>query len=148
MHQEMTIEPFGPAAALVLSDAEVADLGGGKRAAVVVTIGEQSVRLRLSVMGGRNVIGLSKAARATLGVGIGDRVSAEIRLDEAPRVVEVPPQLAEILAADPAASDAFDALSYTHRKEFARWVTDAKREETRVRRLEQTVVMLREGRHL
>ena len=49
MHQEMTIEPFGPAAALVLSDAEVADLGGGKRAAVVVTIGEQSVRLRLRI---------------------------------------------------------------------------------------------------
>jgi hypothetical protein len=47
---------------------------------------------------------------------------------------------------DPAASSAYEKLAYTHRKEFARWIEEAKREETRARRVEQAVTMLREGR--
>jgi hypothetical protein len=60
--------PFGPAMAIELTDDQVVALGGGKRAAVVVTIGARSARLRLAVMDGRNVIGISKANRAVLGV--------------------------------------------------------------------------------
>ena len=93
------LDPFGPAAAIVLSDDEVAALGGGKRAAVRVTIDGRSARLRLAVMGGQNVIGLSKAARSELGVETGAEVTAQIALDEAPREVEVPEELAAALAA-------------------------------------------------
>lgn len=49
------------------------------------------------------------------------------------------------LAGNPAASAAFDALAYTHRKEYARWVEQAKRHETRQRRVTQAFQMLREG---
>ncbi|MFN8195988.1 MAG: YdeI/OmpD-associated family protein [Nocardioidaceae bacterium] len=136
----------GPAAAIELTDEQVGELGGGKRAAVRVTIGDRSARLRLAVMGGRTLIGLSKAARAELGVEIGQRVTATIALDETPREVEVPEALAAALAADPAAAQAFAGLAFTHRKEYAVWVADAKREETRDRRVAQAVEMLREGR--
>lgn len=141
-----TLESQGPAAAIVLTDDQVAELGGGKRAAVRVTIGDRSARVRLAVMGGHNLIGLSKAARAELGVDIGDEVTATIDLDETPREVDVPAELAAALAADPVAAKAFEGLAYSHRKEYAVWVADAKREETRQRRVAQAVERLREGR--
>lgn len=140
------LEPQGPAAAIVLTDDQVAELGGGRRAAVRVTIGDRTARLRLATMGGQNLIGLSKAARAELGVDIGDELTATIELDETPREVDVPPDLAAALAADPVAAQGFDGLAYSHRKEYAVWVADAKREETRQRRVAQAIERLREGR--
>ncbi len=50
------------------------------------------------------------------------------------------------LAADPRRQEAFDGLPFTHQREYAEWVAEAKREATRRRRLEQTVQMLRDGR--
>lgn len=134
LHLTTTLAPDGPATAIELTDAQVDELGGGKRAAVVVTIGERSARLRLAVMGGRNLIGLSKAARAELGVEIGDQVEASIALDAAPRDVELPDDLAAALAAAGARA-AFDALAPSRRKEHVRGVTEAKRPETRERRV-------------
>ena len=130
--------PFGPATAIELTDEQVAGLGGGKRAAVVVTVGDRTSRLRLGVMDGRNLIGISKANRAQLGVDIGDEIDAEIALDPQERVVEVPDDLAAALQAG-GVSAAFDALSYTRRKELARGVAEAKRAETRERRIAAVV---------
>lgn len=143
---DATVEPFGPAAAFLLTDEQVDHLGGGKRAPLVVTIADKSVRVRLAVMGGQNCIGFSKANRAALGIEIGDVVDALLTLDEAPREVEVPPTLAAALEAEPELKATFDALAYTHRKEYAVWVVEAKREETRERRVAQALEMLREGR--
>jgi hypothetical protein len=132
------LAPMGPATALELTDEQVAQLGGGKRAAVVVGIGGRSARVRLGVMGGRNLIGLSKAVRAELGVEIGDEVDATIDLDTAERDVEVPADLAAALDAAGARA-AFDALTFTRRKELARGVTEAKRPDTRERRVAAAV---------
>jgi uncharacterized protein YdeI (YjbR/CyaY-like superfamily) len=73
-------------------------------------------------------------------------VEVELALDTAPREVEVPPALATALAGDAAAQAAFDALSFTHRKEYARWVAEAKRPETRERRIAETLARLRAGK--
>lgn len=140
---QTTLLPHGPATAIELSDQQVADLGGGKRAAVIVSVSDRTARLRLAVMGGRNLIGLSKAARAELGVEIGDDIIANITLDDAPREVEVPEDLAVALDADPRVRAAFDALAFTHRKQHIRAVQEAKRPETRTRRIESTVAMIR-----
>lgn len=78
LHVRTTLPANGPATAIELTEAQVDELGGGKRAAVVVRIGDREARLRLGVMGGKNLIGLSKAARAELGVEIGDTVQASI----------------------------------------------------------------------
>lgn len=129
------LEPQGPATAIELSDEQVSELGGGRRAAVRVAIGDRSARLRLGVMGGRNLIGLSKAARTELGVQIGDTVDAVIDLDAGDRDVEVPDDLAAALDAAPCARAAFDALAYSYRKEHVRAVTQAKQQATRERRI-------------
>lgn len=135
----------GPATAIELSDAQVDELGGGRRAAVIVTIGGRSARLRLGVMGGKNLIGMSKAARSQLGVDIGDDVDALIELDTAEREVEVPAELAAALDAEPQVRATFDALSPSRRTELARQVAEAKKPETRERRLAAIVADLRPG---
>ncbi|MEV8172750.1 YdeI/OmpD-associated family protein [Microbacterium sp. NPDC077486] len=133
----------GPAAAILLTDEQVASFGAGKTFPVAVTIGARTARLRLARMGGENMIGLSKAARADLGVEIDQEVDAVIRLDTAERTVEVPPALAAALDADPAVRAAFDALSPSARKEHARAVADAKQDATRDRRIAKIVESLR-----
>ena len=133
----------GPAAAILLTDEQVASFGAGKAFPVAVTIGGRTARLRLARMGGENMIGLSKAARADLGVEIDQEVDAVIRLDTAERVVEVPPALAAALDVDPAVRAAFDALSPSARKEHARAVAEAKQEATRERRIAKIVESLR-----
>lgn len=139
----LTVEAAGPAAALLLTDAQVEQLGAGKRAPVVVWIGGRSARLRVAMMGGCAMIGLSRAARAQLQVEIGDRVDVRIEVDADERVVEIPERLAQAFAGDPAAKVVFDALPYTRRKELAHGIRDAKREDTRERR---TAAALRELR--
>ncbi|CAD5141717.1 conserved protein of unknown function [Microbacterium sp. Nx66] len=134
----------GPAAAILLTDEQVASFGAGKTFPVAVTIGGRTARLRLARMGGENMIGLSKAARADLGVEIDQEVDAVIRLDTAERTVEVPPALAAALDADPAVRAAFDALSPSARKEHARAVADAKQDTTRERRIAKIVESLRD----
>lgn len=138
-----TLQPRGPAAALVLSDAEVAQLGTAKAFPVAVTIGGLTSRLRLSRMGGENLIGLSRAARAELGVEVGDKVEAAIAVDSGERTVDVPPALADALAQDEQVATAFGNLSYTRRKEMARLVGEAKQEATRRRRLAKILDELR-----
>ena len=133
------LEPHGPATAIVLDEGQVAALGGGKRAAVIVTIGGRSARLRLASMGGAYMIGISKANRAALGVEIGDEIEAGIALDTAPREVEMPADLAAALDAAPGARDSFDRLSFTNRKELVNAIVEAKRPETRERRIAAAV---------
>lgn len=141
-----TFEPRGPAAAIVLTDEQVGALGAGKTPAVRVTANGVSVAARVGRMGGENLVGFSKKLRADLGVEIGDIVDVVITLDAAPRELVVPPELAAAFTADSAAKAAFDALAPSHRKEFARWIDEAKRDETRRSRVDQALQMLHEGR--
>ena len=141
-----TLEPRGPAAAIILTDEQVAALGAGNTPPVRVTANGVSVAARVGRMGGENLLGLSKKLRADLGVEIGVVIDVVLALDAAPREIAVPPELAVAFAADTAAKAAFDALAPSHRKEFARWIDEAKRDETRRSRVEQALQMLREGR--
>jgi len=143
LHVRAVLPKNGPATAIELTDEQVEDLGGGKRAAVVVTIGGRRARLRLSVMGGRNLIGMSKAARAELGVEIGDEVDAQIDLDGEDRAVAVPEDLERALDAEPQVRAAFEALAPSRRKEMVRSVVEAKKAETREKRIAGAVDTLR-----
>lgn len=68
-----------------------------------------------------------------------------IDLDTAPWTVDVPDDLAAVLDADPPLRAIFDGLAFSHQKEYVTWIVEAKREETRRRRIEQAATMLREG---
>jgi len=97
-------------------------------------------------MRGEFLLGLNRAVRQEAGVEAGDTVEVNLELDTAPREVEVPQALADGLAEDSEARAPFDRLAYTHRKEYARWIDEAKRDETRQRRLAQALEMLRQGK--
>jgi uncharacterized protein YdeI (YjbR/CyaY-like superfamily) len=141
------LEPRGPAGAFLLTDEQVAALDAGKKAfPVQVTVNGVTLALRLARMGGENMIGLAKAARAQAGVEIGASYDVEISADAGERTVEVPADLAAALAAEPSVEKAFTALAYSHRKEYVRWVTEAKQAKTRTDRISKTVEMVREGR--
>ena len=141
------LEPHGPAGAFLLTDEQVAAIGGGKKAfPVQVTVNGHTLRQRLARMNGLNMIGFAKAARAEAGLEIGATYDVEIGVDEGERTVEMPTDLAAALENDPAALRAFTALSFTHRKEFVRWVSEAKRAATRSDRVAKTVEMVREGK--
>ncbi|GAA2891387.1 hypothetical protein Acy02nite_74910 [Actinoplanes cyaneus] len=144
----LTLESRGPAGAFLLSDEQVAAVGGGKKAFPVrVTVNEVTLPLRLARMGGENMIGLAKAARAKANVEIGSAYAVTIAAEAAERTVETPPDLATALAGDDEAKTAYDALAYSHRKEFVRWITEAKRDTTRADRVAKTLEMLRAGEH-
>ncbi len=142
-----TLEPRGPAGAFLLTDEQVAALGGGRKTFPVrVTVNGTALSLRLARMSGENMIGLSKAARAQAGVELGGTYDVELVLDEGERQVDVPDELTKALDGDRAAREAFEKLSFSHRKEFARWVSEAKTAPTRERRVASTLEMLHEGR--
>jgi hypothetical protein len=144
----LTLEPRGPAGAFLLSDEQVAAVGGGRRAFPVrVSVNSVTLPLRLARMGGENMIGLARAAREQAGVSIGSAYQVQIVADESERAVEVPQELSVALAGDAEARATFEALAYSHRKEFVRWVSEAKRDATRAQRVAKTVEMLRAGRH-
>ena len=142
-----TLEARGPAGAFLLTDEQVAALGGGKRAfPVTVSVNGTTLSLRLARMGGENLIGLAKAARAQSDVEIGATYDVEVAVDTTERTVDVPDDLAAALDADPAARAAFVTLAPSQRKELVRWVVDAKREATRTDRVAKTVDRVREHR--
>jgi hypothetical protein len=141
------LQPRGPAAAVVLDDEQVAEVGeGAKRFPVVATVNGYTWRTSVARMGGEFLVGLNREVRQGAGVEAGDEVDVTIELDSAPREVEVPEALAAALAADPRAKAAFEGMAFTHRKEYARWVAEAKREETRERRVQQALEMIRAGK--
>lgn len=142
MKIKQKLAPHGPATAIVLTDAQVDQLGGGKRAAVTVTIAGKTARLRLGVMGGQNLIGISKANRAELGVDIGDTIAATIELDRAERTVDLPTDAAKALAKAKLRKQ-FDALAFTHQREHVRAITEAKKPETRTKRIAAMLEKLR-----
>jgi hypothetical protein len=119
---------------------------GEARAPVAGTVNGTPFRGRLMVYGGVTYLGLRKEIRdAAGGIGEGDPVEVVIERDDAPREVEVPDALAAALANDDAARAAFESLSFTHRKEYARWIDEAKRDDTRARRTAKALEMLRAG---
>ncbi|GAA3569270.1 hypothetical protein GCM10022197_26990 [Microlunatus spumicola] len=124
----------------------LAGLDGGARPAVVVTVGGHTYRTTVGSMGGRAMIPLSAENRAAAGVQAGDEVDVEVALDLAPWTVEVPEDLAALLSADSAARATFDTLAPGQRKEWVRWVTEAKRAETRADRVVKTIEALAAGR--
>jgi uncharacterized protein YdeI (YjbR/CyaY-like superfamily) len=141
------LQKRGPAGAFVLTDEQVATLGGDRHAfPVQVTVNDVTLRLRLARMGGEHLVGLAKAAREQAGVEIGSTYDVEIALDAEERTVEVPDDLTAALATDDAARTAFAALAPSHRKEYVRWITEAKRESTRTDRIAKTIEMVRAGR--
>ena len=136
----------GSATGLLIPDEIVASLGAGKRPPVRVTIGGHAYRSTVASMGGRFLVPLSAEHRTAAGVAADDAVDVEIELDEAPREVAVPADLSQALAASEPAGSFFAGLPYSHRKEWVRWIEEAKQSQTRQSRISRAIELLSEGR--
>jgi hypothetical protein len=124
----------------------VTALAAGKRAKVAVTINGHTYRSSVAPMGGRYLVGVSADNRERAGVSAGDRLEVDLVLDTAPRVVEVPDDLAVALTARPDAQRFFDTLSYSRQHHYVLPVSQAKQPETRQRRIDRAVERLAEGK--
>jgi hypothetical protein len=117
-------------------------LGSGRRPAVAVTLAGYTYRSTVATMGGRFLVPLAAEHREAAGVAAGDTVEVDLELDTAPRVVEVPADLAAALDAEPEARRRFDALSYSHQRRHVLAVEGAKAAATRERRVDAAVATL------
>ena len=124
---------------------DVPKVYGGKRVPIVATVNGHEFRSTIAVYGGKYYVGLNKQVREAAGVEAGDTFTMELDRDDAPRTVEVPDDLAKAFKGNKAARDVFDKLSYTHQKEYVRWITEAKKAETRERRAGRAIEMLVDG---
>ena len=145
MRFSTTVELHGRTATGMVVPPEVLEaLGAGRKPAVTVTVGQHTYRTTVGTMGGQSLLPLSAENRTAAGVAAGDQVEVDVELDTAPRVVEVPADLAAALAAEPAARRRFDALSYSHQRQHVLAVEGAKAEATRQRRIATAVARLAE----
>ena len=120
----------------------VAALGGGGRIPVQATFDGIAYRGSIASMSGCMALGILKSIRGELGKGAGDPVTVTLVRDAAERTVEVPADLAAALQ-EAGLRKAFDALSYSHRREHVNAINDAKKPETRVRRISKALEMLK-----
>lgn len=120
----------------------------GTRARVPVcgTINGFPYRGTVFPRGGKYIFVVNRELRANAKATGGEMISVTMKRDEAPRLITPPADLARALRANKTAQAAWDKLSYTHQKEHARAVEDAKRPETRVRRIEKAIATLAEGK--
>lgn len=124
---------------------DVKALFGRARCPVRVTINGHTWRTTTQVYGAEYHVVVNAEARAAAGVGAGDLVRVEVRKDPTVRAAEVPPELASRLRTDPEALEAFESLAPSHRREYARWISEARLPQTRIRRSEAAVDRLKAG---
>ena len=135
--------PDYPNAAFVSIPFDVKATFGKSRVKVKATIDGIPYRGLLTRMKTpHHILVVIKAIREEIGKTHGDMVSVELEEDFEERIVEIPEKLNAIFQEHPETKDFFDRLSYTHRKEYVRWLTSAKRESTRQARWEKVVDML------
>lgn len=135
------------ATGIEIPPAIVESFGQGKRPKVIVTFKRHTYRSTVAVMGGKYMIGVAAEHREAAGVKAGDEIDVSLELDTAARTVDVPDDLAAALRKAKLHAS-FDKLSYTHRKEHVRAINEAVAPETRQRRIDRCIEMLKAGRPL
>ena len=141
----LTPTPRGGGGCLVRVPRDIAaKLGLKGMPKIHAVIAGQPYRGSLMPMGdGTYCLGVLKSIQDAAGVGFGDTVAIELEVDTAPRLVEPPADLAKAMAKDKKMSAAWEKLSFTNKKEMARSLEEAKRPETRERRLTAILAKLR-----
>ena len=125
----------GSTAGFRIPDEVVDELGAGRRPKVLATVGDYSWRSSIARMGDAFWLGMSKDNRAGAGVSAGDVLDLEVVVDDAPRVMEMPAELAPV-------ADAWARLSYSNQRRIAESITGAKKPETRTARVEKALAEL------
>ena len=142
-----TIENARGGGAFVRIPFNVEQVFGKKRVPVRATIDGQPYRGTLVRMGEPcHILGVLKEIRLKIDKDFGDDVEVILEEDDEPRLVNVPPDLEQALKQNPQAEAVFRQLSFTHQKEYVRWIEDSKREATRQSRIQKAIGMLEQGK--
>lgn len=123
-------------------DDVIAKLGGRGRTAVTAAFDGVPYRGSIVKMRGTMMIGVTKAIMSEAGVEVGDTLTVVVENDDAPRQVEVPADLAKAFRGAKDAKAEWDRLAFTHQREYAEAILDAKKPKTRARRIEKTIQAL------
>ena len=121
------------------------ELGTNGKVPVAATIDgvpDKSALIRMGLP--HHILGVPKAIRAQKNKQPGDVVKIVLWKDDEPREVAVPPEL-QARMKKAGVLPFFESLSFTHRKEYCRWITEAKKDETRARRLDKAIELLTDG---
>ena len=141
------IQDAGGGGAFVRIPFDVEQVFGKKRVPIQAIINGEPYRGTLVRMGEPcHILGILKEIRLRIGKDIGDEVEVILEQDTQPRLVEVPPELQQALEKAPHAKMRFEKLSYTHRKEVVRAILEAKRDETRRKRIVKTIDLLNQAK--
>ncbi len=142
----MRLERVGKTATMFRVPFDLKQAFGRARPPVRVTIRDHTWRTTPGIYDGVGHVVVNRAVKKATGVDAPDEVEVSMQLDSEPRTVRVPADLQAALAGDPEAKAAFARLSFSHRREYAEWVKQAKRPETRQRRIAATVERVRAGK--
>ncbi|MFS4471902.1 YdeI/OmpD-associated family protein [Chryseobacterium sp. T20] len=93
-----------------------------------------------------HILGLTQEVRKLLNKNFGDEVSVALTEDKEERVVEIADDIASVFNENPEAKTLFDKMSYTHKKEYIRWIEEAKKPETRENRKIKMIQMILDGK--
>ena len=126
-----------------MPDEVVTALGGGGRPRVRVTLGGYSYQTTIGRMRGEFLFPVSAAVREQAGIAAGDELDVQVELDDTPRELTIPAELAAALERDRGARQAFEKLSYSAKKRHVLSIEGAKTAETRERRLAKALDELR-----
>jgi hypothetical protein len=140
------LERVGKAATVFRVPFDLKETFGRARPPVRVTIRGHEWRTTPGVYGGVGHIVVNRSVKAATRVDAGDRVRVAMALDLEPRTVAVPDDLRDALAEDEEARAGFERLSFSHRREYVEWIEEAKRPQTRARRVAATVEGARAGK--
>lgn len=120
---------------------DVEEIFGAKRVAVKATVNGAEYRGSIVRMGGKYMLGIPKAFREAAGISAGENIVITVEKDTEDRVVILPKDLASELKKN-GLMETWDRLSYSHRKEHARAIEEAKQPETRSRRIEKAIAII------
>jgi hypothetical protein len=138
--------PSGNATAVEIPADTVKALGSGPRPLIAVTVNGHTWRSRVALMRGQCLVGISAANRAASGIGEGDVIVVDLKLDTEPRLVAEPPDLKKALNQDPQARAAYDRLPYGLKRKYVAEIEEAKSDVVRQRRLAKLVTNMRSAK--
>lgn len=127
---------------------DVEKVFGAKRVKVLATFDGVPYRGSLVRMGGCYMIGMTQEIRKIIGKEPGDIIRVTVERDEEERNIQAPSDFMEVLVENNTALSTYERLSYSKKREYVLWITDAKKEETRKARIEKAIERLNEGKGL
>lgn len=143
---ETTLLAFGNNTGAEVSEAVLDQLGAGRRPPVRAVLNGYEFRTTIGVMKGMSLVPVSKAVRDAGGLSAGDTLTVTLTVDDSPREVDMPADLAAALAAEPAAAAFFDGLSNSLQRYHVDQVTSAKTDATRERRIAKAIGLFLDGK--